>query len=263
MTRAHSHQSSSTAFSKTQQHLSDLADPFGSTSLRRSMTAPSRNNSITALPDFGWRSSSNYQQSYSLPPSREPSPTPTVKSRPATSGHDFHDRSGLPRLLAALTSAINEFTFHSSFSSASAISSLNLSSPAVRVVRCPHVADRHYVATLSKIFPSTFAHGEDLLGALAAWIILDIHLCKAISAMRSRHQDQLQQYGLSASISFPDMNSRQQRVEEDNHQRRPALQRETSHQYSYSTLVNQSNSSLQRIPTKARNLFWHQVLSSI
>ena len=262
MTRTHSYQSSSTAFSSTRQHLKELADPFGASDLRRSMRRPRRSSSITALPDPPsnfLRSSSNYHQSYSLPPSRQPSPVPTIESQPATLCYGVQHQNDLPNLLAVLTSAINAFTFHSSFSSPAVLNTLNLSSPTVMDVRCPQIPDRQYIQILSKIFPSALVRGESLFSALAAWIIIDLHLCKAISAMRSRRRRESNHntdaaFYLSASGSLPNMTHQQQHYHPQIHRKPLPTQKQACHHYSYSTIINQSNSSLHRIPTKARDL---------
>jgi hypothetical protein len=251
MARTHSSQSSSTAFSNTQQHLQDLADTFRSATMRRSMSLPEARQSITALPTFpvdGRHASSNAHQSYSLPPTRGPSPEPTLHTRPRTSVVEMSPRKKLTRTLAAITAAINTYTFHSSLFGSTAISALHLFSPAIVDLRCHDIPESQYISILGKIFP-TFIHtrrsrqsGEDLLSALAAWIIADLYLCKAMTGMRAAYQ--------AANRSTPISQIRRKPAptlhlaDRDDHEQH----------YSYTTLINQSNSSLHRIPTKARDL---------
>ncbi len=262
MTRTRSYQSSSTTFSNTREHLHSLADPFGTSSSNPQTNLPRRSSSVSALPNYpsGFpRSSSSYHHSYSLPPGRKPSPTFTSQARPATPDRNSQYRQSLPSLLATLTSAINSFTFHGSFSSSTALSTLHLSSSTIFDVRCPHIPDQHYIDMLGKIFPSAVGCGEALLSALVAWIIIDLQLCKAISVMKSRQQHQHLVNTASASTlcSRAPLLDMSWHVQEPHlHIRRKAVQPrgDAQHQYSYSTLVNQSNSSLHRIPTKARDL---------
>ena len=262
ITRAHSYQSSSTAFSDTREHLHSLANPFGSSTSNDQTRIPRRSSSVTAFPSHRSglpRSSSDYRQSYSLPPSREPSPTFVSQAHPAKSDRNSPSQRNLPSVLASLTSAIDSFTYHTSFASSTALDTLHLSSSSVFDIRCPHIPDRHYIDILGKIFPSALAHGEGLRSALVAWIITDLHLCKAISAMRSRHQDYLFNHTVPFShqcsdAPLPGVDWQHQQSHNHVHRKPVPSQGNAQHQYSYSTLVNQSNSSLHRIPTKARDL---------
>ena len=262
MTRAHSYQSSSTAFSDTRQYLRSLAEPLGSSTSDGRTSIPRRSSSVTALPSHQStfpRSSSNYHQDDSLPPSREPSPTFASRARPATSDRNSQFRWNLQSLLASLSSAINSFTYHTSFASSTALDTLHLSSSTVLDVRCPYIPDQHYIDILGKIFPSAVARGEGLRSALVAWIVMDLHLCKMISVMRSRLQDHLPNTAIPfpaqcSNAPFPATNWQPQQPHNHIHRKPVPCQGYAQHQYSYSTLVNQSNSPLHRIPTKARDL---------
>jgi hypothetical protein len=248
MTRTDSYQSSSTAFSNTIQHLQNQADPFGCPPEPTPSTICSSSSCIAALPGSQKeypQPNPEYRYNMVPTPSRDSSPTLSTRSYPSTSTRCNTTQPNLVNILAAISSAINTFSLCSSFSSLRALTTLHLSSPAVLDLRCPQIPDSKYITILSKIFPSISTNarrkreGETQLSALAAWILVDLYLCKAIATLKTQwqHDHYSPVRPSNWATVIPSKEPQQQQSS-----------------YRYTSLINQSNSSLNRIPTKARDL---------
>jgi hypothetical protein len=263
--------SSSSTFSKARRHLNTLAEPFASTMAK---DAKDHESSMTALP----RPSDDHARR-AEPRLAESSPIPSQKRLPleTIAAPDQQDYSRLPSLLSWLESAVQNFTYHSSCSFTLALAALNLSSPMMLDVRCPNVPTSQYVHMLGKVFRHTNSDPQfsaSAFSALVAWIIVDLRLCEHIRVLQTsiaqavnettphgaHHHAQPSASRLSRPPTFqlfppsPPHHRNCPCCEVTRKEEAQAVDIVNKHHYSFTTIINKSNSSLHRIPTKARDL---------
>jgi hypothetical protein len=206
--------------------------------------------------------------SFSPKPSRKRLKSKIIAAR------DQQDHSRLPSILSWLECAVQTFTYHSSCSFVQALAALNLSSPTMLDVRCPNVATSQYVHMLGKVFGQTHSDPHVItpsFSALVAWIIVDLRLCEHTRTLRaaivqerneqnSHHCAQPSASRLSRPPAFqlfppsPPHYRDYPCCESTEKEEAQAMDTVNKHHYSFTTIINKSNYSLHRIPTKARDL---------
>jgi hypothetical protein len=263
--------SSCSAFIKARRHLHALAEPFASST---TIEAIGHDPFITALP----KPSDDYaHRARARPLGLSPKPSRKRLKPEIIAARDRQDHSRLPPLLSWLECAVKTFTHHSSCSFVQALAALNLSSPMMLDVRCPNVPTSQYVHMLGMVFRQIHSDphvSTSSFSALVAWIIVDLRLCEHIRTLQAaiaqagdeqdshftHHRAQPSASRFSRPPTFqlfppsPPHHRDCPRCEATRKEEAQAMDIVNKHHYSFTTIINTCNSSLHRIPTKARDL---------